>query len=213
MEGDELRFFDPYGETERSWNRVPHWQQAGATYFVTFRLADSVPSVLVEELEERKREWLDKNPKPWSDEKEIEYHRKFSGLVESWLDEGRGSCLLRSPENAIELKRVFLKCDGERYHLVSFVVMPNHVHVLFVLNREFELAGEVKAWKGISARRINRNEKRGGPLWQKSYFDRLVRDLDHFQNCIRYIRRNPGKAGLSESQYLLYESELARMVL
>jgi len=52
--------------------------------------------------------------------------------------------------------------------------------------------------------------ERSGPLWQRDYFDRLVRDEKHFANCVRYIRRNPEKAHLGKGQYLLYENEIAR---
>jgi hypothetical protein len=40
---DTLRFFDPYTDIRFTANRLPHWQQKGAVYFVTFRLADAVP--------------------------------------------------------------------------------------------------------------------------------------------------------------------------
>jgi len=40
---DELQFFNPYADIRFTANRLPHWQQKGAVYFVTFRLADAVP--------------------------------------------------------------------------------------------------------------------------------------------------------------------------
>ncbi len=43
---NELRFFNPYADIRQTENRLPHWQQAGAVYFVTFRLADAVPTHL-----------------------------------------------------------------------------------------------------------------------------------------------------------------------
>jgi hypothetical protein len=37
----ELHFFNPYADIRHTEIRLPHWQQSGAVYFVTFRLADS----------------------------------------------------------------------------------------------------------------------------------------------------------------------------
>jgi len=52
-----------------------------------------------------------------------------------------------------------------------------------------------------------------GNFWQRDYFDRLVRDEKHFANCVRYIRRNPEKAGLGKDEFILWESQTALAVL
>lgn len=88
--------------------------------------------------------------------------------------------------------------------------MPNHIHVLLVLNRGFPLEKIVQNWKRRSAREINRLMGSSGAFWQKDYFDRIVRDQEHFANCLRYIRRNPVKAKLREDEYTLYESDMVK---
>jgi REP element-mobilizing transposase RayT len=88
--------------------------------------------------------------------------------------------------------------------------MPNHVHLIVSIEAGSDLAPEVSAWKSISARRINRHLGRSGTLWQPDYFDRLLRDEDHFRNCVHYLRSNPFKAHLREGEFELYESEAAR---
>ena len=85
--------------------------------------------------------------------------------------------------------------------------MPNHVHVLFSLMGETRLEKEIGAWKSIASRRINARLARSGALWQGDYFDRMIRDAEHFARCVRYIRRNPVKAGLREEEFELWESE------
>jgi REP element-mobilizing transposase RayT len=70
----------------------------------------------------------------------------------------------------------------------------------------------VHSWKRFTARRINELLGREGALWQRDYFDRIVRDEGHFGNCVRYIRRNPEKAGLNVGACRLYESEFAQAV-
>ena len=94
--------------------------------------------------------------------------------------------------------------------MISAVIMPNHVHALFVQNPEWPLEKLTQSWKRFSASQINKILGRSGSLWQRDYFDRLVRDEEHFANCVRYIRRNPEKAGLSEGEFVLWESEMAR---
>jgi len=87
--------------------------------------------------------------------------------------------------------------------------MPNHVHALFVQNPEHPLEELIRSWKTFTARSINRLLERSGSLWQRSYFDRLVRNEKHFRNCVRYIRCNPERARLIAGEYILYESDLA----
>jgi len=70
----------------------------------------------------------------------------------------------------------------------------------------------VRSWKSFTSRRINSLMGREGSLWQRDYFDRLVRNEKHFANSLRYIRRNPAKTRLPNGEFILYESELARTI-
>ena len=209
---DTLRFFNPYAEIRHTQNVIPHWQQQGAVYFVTFRLADSVPAHLRAQWEEERAIWLRFHPKPWSSETEHEYHRRFSAEVERWLDAGHGSCVLRRIDCATIVDKALQHFDGQRFALIASVVMPNHVHALFVQHPECLLEDLLRSWKTFTARSINQLLRRSGNLWQRSYFDRLVRDEQHFANCVRYIRRNPEKARLTAGQYILSESNLAKQI-
>jgi REP-associated tyrosine transposase len=206
-----LQFFNPYAETKQTENRLPHWEQR-AVYFVTFRLADAVPLDLLQQWERERETWIQLHPEPWSFEIEQEYHRRFSGTIERWLDAGQGSCVLRQSECAKLLSETLGHFDGDRVILISSVVMPNHVHALFILNPEYSLEKLLRSWKTFSARQINAILQRSGNVWQKDYFDRLVRDEKHFANCVRYIRRNPEKARLTKDEYVIYESEVAKHV-
>jgi REP element-mobilizing transposase RayT len=156
--------------------------------------------------------WLRFHPEPWSIEVEQEYHRRFSGTIERWLDAGHGSCLLRKREHAKLVGNALEHFDGERYAQIAWLVMPNHVHTLFIQHSEWPLERLIHSWKLFSARRINGKEGRPGSLWQRDYFDRLVRNQIHLSNCVRYIRRNPRKARLRAGEYRLYESDFARSI-
>src|SRR5690606_32183410 len=124
-------FLDPYEGIEKHRHRLPHWQQGEAWQFVTWRLADSLPWEKLREWQLKKEAWILQNPEPRPPEAEKEYHRLFSDRMEKWLDRGHGSCALRDQRAAAIVERALRHFDKERYALGPFVIMPNHVHVLF----------------------------------------------------------------------------------
>ncbi len=212
----DLKYFNPWTDTLVGTNRLTHWDQPGATYFLTFRLADSLPHALIAQWHGERDLWLKWNPEPWSAAQEAEYHERFSSRLERWLDDCHGECLLRHPEVRDAVENIFIKYDDGRYRHHAWVLMPNHAHLLFSLQENVRLETLLKAWKGASARAARLVSPRvsgDGGFWQKDYFDRLVRDKTHFWNCVRYIRRNPVKARLREGDYTLYLSDEVRSIL
>lgn len=212
MQPRDLQYFDPYGEIDRKKNRLPHWHQEGRAYFVTFRLADALPHQLLSQWDEERILWLRHHPEPWSVTVEKEHNERFTGRLEKTLDEGHGSCVLRQTDCATCVAAVLAHFEGSRTTLLASIVMPNHVHVLFVLHKPWALERIIASWKRVSAINVNRLLGREGALWQRDYFDRLIRDEEHLGNCVRYIRRNPVKARLRSGEYLLWESDLAREI-
>ena len=212
----DLRFYNPWAETSVGVNRLPHWDQPGATYFLTFRLADSLPQGLFSQWAGEREAWLKWNPEPWSPAQEREYHERFSGAIERWLDEGHGECLLRRAGVRAAVQAVFVKFDRDRYWHHAWVLMPNHAHLLFSMKEGTALPVLLKAWKGASSRAAGRvlgRRMSDEAFWQKDYFDRLVRDREHFWNCARYILRNAAKARLRTDEYTLYISDEVRALL
>lgn len=204
-----MKFMNPYAEIEMHANRLPHWQQNDAFLFVTWRLADSIPKEKLSEWTELRDAWLTHHPKPWSEELEQEFHKRFSGKLDEWLDEGCGACVLKEVENASIIANALRHFDGQRYELDSFVVMPNHVHVLFRPLADHALEAIIKSWKGFASREINKRMNRDGTLWQKDYWDRLVRGESHLFKCREYIRKNPQKALLRDGEFVLFEKLVA----
>ena len=209
---DAVKFFDPYSTIHVTGNRLPHWQQPGATYFITFRLGDSLPASTLKAWREEREAWLRSRPTPLPPDDEAEYHRLFSTRFDEFLDSGHGSCLLEVRQNREVLETAFRFFEGERYAMISWVIMPNHVHVCAMLSPDWALEKVVFTWKRRTAGEINRLKGISGPIWMADYFDRLVRDESHFRNVVRYIRRNPVMAGLPASRYALWESDVARAV-
>lgn len=193
---DGFEPFDKDAEIERHGRHLPHWKQRGVTYFVTFRLADSIPQARLRSWKRERDEWLAHHPRPWS-AAEFRDYAEFFDRFETWLDSGIGSCLLTKP-GAAELVSNSLKYfDGERYILDEFVVMSNHVHVLVRAGEEKDLSTHLHSWKSYTAHELNKRSKRRGTVWQDESFDHIVRSVSHLEYYRKYIRDNPRKAGIS----------------
>lgn len=82
------------------------------------------------------------------------------------------------------------------YQLHSYVVMPNHVHLL--ITPEVPVPKVMQSLKRFTAREGNRLlGLTGQPFWQDESYDRLVRDQKEFGRIARYIEMNPEHAGLA----------------
>ena len=203
-------FFNPRSEILIQKNRLPHWEQDGCSYFLTFRLADSLPKRLLDEWRRERQIWLKLHPEPWSAQEEQAYQERFSGSRERWLDAMHGDCVLRHAQAREPLAEKFA---ADTSTIWSYVIMPNHVHLLVSLVDGVHLEDWMQVLKGGSAYAINRCLNRKGKLWAKDYFDRLVRDPGHFANCARYIRKNPSKAHLAKSDYAYFASQYVEELL
>jgi len=114
----------------------------------------------------------------------------FSEKVEKYLDAGYGECLLRLPGVVDILTNVIFYRNGEDVRIHAVGIMPNHVHVLFVLSAGIDLSDRLQAWKSASAHRINRQLGRRGVVWQPDYFSRIVRTADEYRRQVSYVSQN-----------------------
>ncbi|HKK17565.1 MAG TPA: transposase [Opitutales bacterium] len=198
-------FYNPYEPVDRFYGtNLPHWQQGKVMVFATWRLADSLSAGKLEQLRRERKLWLLENSQPWNERQANEYRELFSRRIESWLDAGQGSCCLRKAELRQIVFDGFKHFDGQRYGLDSFVIMPNHVHVLFYPIAKHQMQKILYSWKSFTAKQINAAIGRKGPLWAEDYWDRLIRNSAHLEACRRYILRNPVKANLRAGEYALY---------
>jgi REP element-mobilizing transposase RayT len=165
--------------------RLPHWQVDEAVYFLTFRLRDSLSRDAVIALRDERERLLRGSSK--MDRAKLD--AAFSLRLDNALDAGYGSCLLR--EHAELVASALKHFDRVRYQLHAWCVMPNHVHVMAYVERGREVPGIVQGWKSYTSHVIAR-----GVIWQREYFDRVIRSPREFEGTAKYIRGNPGKAGL-----------------
>ena len=188
---DNEMYFDESDFEHFGWGtHLPHWHQDGKYVFVTFRLHDSLPQEKLQWLCEEKESWLKCHPQPWSEKTTKEYINKFGKAVDKWLDNNYGDCLLKKTSNRKIVEDALLFFNGERYDLIAFVVMPNHVHILMKLKEGHELVEIMRSIKSYTAKKINENENRTGAVWQSESYDRLIRDHEHLENVVRYIISN-----------------------
>jgi len=162
---------------------LPHFDSPGTQQYLTYRLADSLPI-------ERQDEWA----AILAIEDDLEKQRQ----LESYLDSGRGACHLSDPRIARVVQESLWHHDGVHYQLLAWVVMPNHVHALIEV-WQTPLGKILKSWKSYTAKEANKVLGCDGTFWQEDYFDRYIRDEDHFRRAVRYIENNPVKAGLVRS--------------
>jgi REP element-mobilizing transposase RayT len=199
-----FRGFDERGDVRVSRHHLPHWTQGGMTYFVTFRLGDSVPAGLLRQWQNERDAWLRWHPEPWTREVEAEYRERFTERQDEWLDAGMGECHLRRADVRGEVEKCLLHFDDARYDMDAFVVMPNHVHALLMPREGFALFDLLKGMKGVSARNCNRRLGRTGEeFWMEDAYNRIVRDAEELWAFREYIERNPVKAKLRTNEYTL----------
>jgi carbamoylphosphate synthase large subunit/REP element-mobilizing transposase RayT len=203
MSAPRFRAFDPHSELRRRKRNLPHWEQAGATYFVTFRLADAVPQNLLRQWKQELETWLEFHPEPWDTATKYEYQKRFQEERERWLDQGYGECLFKQAAVATVIANSLRHFDSQRYVLDAFVVMPNHVHVLVQPTDSHSLAAILHSWKSFSAKEINRLLGRDGAVWQDENYDRIVRDFDELARYRSYVALNPAQAQLRACEFVL----------
>jgi putative transposase len=212
----DFQFFDPEAEVTITTGHLPHWQQPGATYFITYRTVDSIGSVAMERILCERDDWLMRNgidvaKSNWhrqlrdlSEQHQRTFRRLFATKFEDELDRLEGECLLGKLELAEIVAASLKRFDGERYRLGAFVVMPNHVHILAQIFADRTMLQQCFSWKHYQAHKINQAMDRTGHFYQPESFDHLVRDDDHFRKFRRYIADNPSKAKLKEGEYVAF---------
>ncbi len=164
---------------------LPHFDSDTLPQSITIRLNDSLPDHVLEKMQEEAKADEDL-------EKQIK--------IEEYLDAGHGACWLQRPDCAQLMVDTLKFYDGDRYRLQDWVIMPNHAHVSY--DQPHKPMGKIlHGWRSYSANEINKMVGRTGRLWHRGFFDRYIRDAQHFFNVQCYIFLNPVKAGLVDDPF------------
>lgn len=171
---------------------------------ITFRLYDSVPKEVVEGWKET-LSFLGSLTSSQREQREPRRHSfstyktevdRLLALLDKYEDAGYGSCVLKDDKVAKIVHDAIFFYHGKKCNVISWCIMPNHVHVLIEVMKNISLSSILHSWRSFSSNEINKVLNRSGRLWMPEYFDRFIRDNDHFNNVVDYIHNNPVKAGL-----------------
>ena len=186
--------------------RLPHIQPEGATFFITFRLAGSLPVEILEKLREE-REQIDRMLAQIADSKERAQQadresRRMFGKWDGYLDTAAAGPKYLADERIANLVAESLHYrDGKVYDLEAFCIMPSHGHLVCTPlenadEKYYSLSKIMHSLKRYTARESNLILGRTGTFWQHENYDHFVRDAAELERIIKYVLNNPVKAGL-----------------
>lgn len=180
-------------------DHLPHLKKEGASYFVTFRLAGTLPATVLQRCKQEREQILQhalaaKRPLTWQEQEEL--LRWYSARVDAYLDAGHGDCFLCQPEIAKLVADALKFFDSRRYELRAWVVMPNHVHVVVWPRPPETLSRVLHSWKSFTSKEANKVLGRTGQFWQGESYDHCIRDDDDHARCVAYTINNPVSARL-----------------
>ena len=213
---------------------LPHYHPEGYTYFITTRLTGSIPKNIYDQIKMEYEKDLEKiasdENKKIRREKYSELQRnnftKYENILDSckygpkWLGDRRIANVVK---DTIHLK------DSKLYDLISYTIMPNHIHIVLrpfvervstrflekrpttqnntplhinedVVQQKFPLVEIMRLLKGSTAFQANKILKRKRKFWQHESYDHVVRDEKELMRIIKYILNNPVKSGLCKTQ-------------
>ena len=150
---------------EKGWHSrgyLPHFDGKRVFQALTFRLHDSLPKKVIEQWKNELSQLTEKAAR-------IQLQQKIS----HYEDAGHGSCLLKNPKFAELVQNALLHFDGERYRLLEWVIMPNHLHAL-IETKDEPLPKIIKSWKSHTARQINLAHGKEGSIWARDYHLSLI---------------------------------------
>ncbi len=195
--------------------KFPHIHPVGNTFFVTFRLFESIPKSVLKSLEkdyQTKLRKLNLIEDPKLKREEIlnlrkHYLSKYDDLLHNIKT---GPHYFKSQRIRDIISEQLHRFDGQLYDLICYSIMSNHVHILIDTKIEFDaglidqklydnnthVSDIMKRIKGASARYANQHLGKTGSFWCKESYDMYIRNEKMLLNVIGYILENPVKAGL-----------------
>lgn len=182
--------------------KLPHWQPEGAEYFITFRLAGSLPRSAIHKLRTIREQLQNDQGLKGQSNLEEQIQRKVFHKYEQLLNENSTEVnWLRNKRVAQIVKEALHYRDTKEYDLYAYCIMPNHVHMVVqhlikVSAESYPITRILQSLKRYTARECNKLLQRKGSFWQSESFDRVIRNNDELEKTISYVLNNPVKAEL-----------------
>ena len=193
---------------------LPHFQQPGQAYFITWSLIDAIPPKALNDYTQQlknissnlriaKEKKVDEKIMAGMKMEYVAIRRKYIKAFDDLLHLQSSSIIdLSKAENTKSVHAALQYWDGKRLENYALCVMNNHVHWVFRLFEKNELGEPVylqdilKSVKQFSSNQLNSNEERTGTVWQKESWDTTIRDDKHLYRAVEYTINNPVVAGL-----------------
>jgi REP element-mobilizing transposase RayT len=194
---------------------LPHLHPKDGIFFITFRLAGSLPESVLQKLHEARESAIKLLSQKFQgrelEEEWYKIEKRFWGYFDKLLDDSTsGPQWLKEERIAKIVVEKIHELDGKRFTVVAYCVMSNHVHLLIDMSgynkssdtnvsgktKDYPLTDAMRLLKGSTARRCNLELGRGGAFWHIESYDHCVRDENELARIIHYILNNPVKAGL-----------------
>ncbi len=188
-----------HGDTELRRRNLPHLERRGASYFITWRLAGTIPTELLDKLRFQTRALAGRAEDSRNDSKKREQaaaeHKRLFAQFDRFLDAGNtGPKFLADPRMA-EIVLNVVKDQTSIASIDCFTVMPNHAHILFTPIAPHTARDVMKRIKQISAYRCLKIDRSASPFWEEENYDHIVREGE-WARILIYILQNPVVAGL-----------------
>lgn len=192
---------------------LPHWQPNNAEFFITFRLANSLPDSATRRIKMQystiEKKLANKSPANDNSDKLSKlrkYHQAIFKKYEDQLDQSKTgpTWLVKQKIAEIVCEAIHFR-DNSIYDLYAYCIMPNHVHLVFKMlkrnknNETPALTKVLQNLKSYTALKCNSILNRTGSFWQAESFDRVIRDEEELESTIRYVLQNPVKANLVDT--------------
>jgi REP element-mobilizing transposase RayT len=175
--------------------RLPHWQVDDGAYFLTLRLAGTLPREVEQKLRGMRAAYLES---PTEEKNRLEH--LIMDRMEDWLNRLSDKRHLIEPAVArVVMDSIAFHHTNNVWEVYEYVVMPNHIHILFSL-RQGSLRSTMigfKRWTGSRATPLI-PARPGEAFWQDEWFDHWIRSNEEFHEKLEYIRQNPVVAGLTK---------------
>jgi REP element-mobilizing transposase RayT len=173
--------------------KLPHWEVEAGRYFVTVRLADSLPREVVLQLQEIHQNLSAIEPKT---EQFAALQRTYFRSMEKYLDAGTGACWLKRADIAEFIVRELAALHEWHVEVPHHTIMPNHWHALLLPLPQCKqsLSAILKRVKGRTAKHIRRAIGGSGSIWQREWFDRWMRDDAEWSKTVGLYSAESGES-------------------
>lgn len=184
--------------------KLPHFQPAEGTFFMTFRLAGSIPMEVIRRLKENyallKKGIIGLKDLSEHEQRELVYaeQKRLFAETDDFLDKNLNEPYwLREKAVADIVAESIQYRDGKQYELHAYTIMPNHVHMVMTLLPYapvlFKVMQHLKKNAAIKSNKLL--GRVGLDFWEEESYDHVVRDEKEFYRILNYTLRNPVKAG------------------